>query len=192
LLSPAVRASVFHFTGSYVVPFLMIPLDDAVIQDTQRWVPAGDDAALLAEAMGLANVAAVAFWVGYRLLVAIRLGTTASRMLRTSGFVKSTLQINVPVALVSTAATLAAILISIRLGVFGYSSNYNDLFSNAEYRQVLSTMQLFLPLNLFLFSYDAFYRRATGPATGSCATSTLSWQRRHKCSPLAPDGLWAR
>jgi hypothetical protein len=166
LLSPAVLASVFHFSGSYVLPFLMIPLDDAVIGNTQRWVPAGDNAMLLTEAMGLANAAAVAFWVGYRLRTAIRLGTTASRALRSSGFVRFTLQINVPVALVSTAATLAAILISIRLGVFGYSSNYNDLFSNAEYRQLLSTVQVFLPLNLFLFSYDAFCRLGRGRPTG--------------------------
>lgn len=166
LLSPAVLASVFHFTGSYVVPFLMIPIDDAVLQNTQRWAPAGDNGALLAEAMTLANVAAIAFWVGYRLSVAIKLGTAASRALRSSGFVRSSLQINVPVALLTTAATLAAILISIRLGVFGYSSDYNDLFSNAEYRQVLSIFQLFLPLNLFLFSFDAFLRWGKGRPTG--------------------------
>lgn len=166
LLSPAVLASIFHFFRSYALPFLLLPISPAVLDNLQRWVPGGNAANLLVGALFLANLAAIAFWVGYRLSASKSIGLSIAHALRRGGLVRSTLNINTSVLLASVVISIASFLISIRLGVFGYSSNYNALFVNAEYRQMLTVGQSLLPVALFLLTYGALLRRKHAKIVG--------------------------
>jgi len=156
LLSPPVLASMLHFFLSYAAPILAIQLTDDFCVRLAAWSGVTEPAELINLVMYLVIGCAIALWFGYRSMLARSGAEFVRAELGRMGFIRHRISPNMPVLILMGIVSLLATLTEIRLGVFGYSSNYDALFGQAQYRQLLASAADMMGLCLFLIAVSTF------------------------------------
>jgi len=134
-LNPASLASLVVFSFPFGISNFIFFLPDEVtislglsreITDAMVWL------------MALALSGAIAMWIGYD----SRFGRLIANSFASSEILKryviTSFRLNVPAVLFLLAVTIACRFISIYLGIYGYSSNYDRLIEAASYSQYLA------------------------------------------------------
>lgn len=153
LLSPVVMASIMTFGISFgVANFLyFLPAPTLELVGLTPYVSYG-----MVKLMWLVLLAAIAMWIGYRSHIAKALGSRLARGTR-HRWIRCAPK---PHALAVPCLALLAIgarLLQVRLGVFGYASNYGALIEMGRYTQYLALMASLGQLALLLAALT-FYR----------------------------------
>ena len=127
-LHPAVLASALHFGRTYLLPNTRFfdPSGFSYISGTLTFVTRRTYE-VLSMAMWAVLLAAIGMWIGYRSAPSIALGERAGAWLRRRRVIRTTARINFAVVALLILLSLAAFLVSVRLGVFGYSAEAQSL-----------------------------------------------------------------
>jgi len=133
-INPVVLASLFTFVLAFGVSNVLFFMPEDVLEVVglepivTPWMN---------QLMLLVMLGALAMWLGYDSGIGRRLG----RMLQISRFLHqwmtTSTRVNRPALYVCIAISLVARLLMIKLGVYGYSSNFNQLIAGAAYTQYL-------------------------------------------------------
>ncbi len=168
LLSPVALACFVHFFLGYVTPILAADLGDGIFVKTANWTRQADPVPLMNRTLILAILCALAIGAGFHAPLSRRLAAGIAERLRRTGWIRRAPEANFVVLIAMLGIAVGAVLIQVRLGVFGYSSNYQALFEFAAYRRVLDLCVSLLALCLFLLALRAFAQgRAGRPSYGS-------------------------
>ncbi|MHB0866224.1 MAG: hypothetical protein ACYC6B_02945 [Thermoleophilia bacterium] len=134
-INPVVLASIFTFVTTFGVTNVLFFLPEDVVAlvglepIATPWMN---------QLMLLVVLGAISMWVGY----SSGMGRSMGRMLQRSRVLRKwmspSLRINKPALYVFLAISLIARLLAIKLGVYGYSSTYDQLIAGASYTQYLS------------------------------------------------------
>jgi hypothetical protein len=157
ILSPAILASSVHFYLSYSLPMLGTFFDDGLLRTMHLWTE-DEHTGWLIYAMVLVCLSAVVFWRGYRCSIGLSMGRRVAAALRRTGLIRAELRPNLFIVFVLIAASIAARMTLINLGIFGYSSDRATLYEYAAYRQYLEHAAALGLLALFLIAVDLFNR----------------------------------
>jgi hypothetical protein len=131
-MNPVVLASVFTFVMTFGVTNILyfVPEDVVALVGLQPIATPWMNQLMLLVVLG-----ACAMWVGY----SSGMGRSTGRMLQRSRVLRKwmspSLRINKPTLYAFLAISLIAKLWAIKLGVYGYSSNYDQLIAAAAYTQ---------------------------------------------------------
>lgn len=131
-INPVVLASIFTFVMSFGVTNLLyfLPEDVVVLVGLQPIATPWMNQLMLLVVLG-----AISMWVGY----SSGMGRSTGRLLHRSRvlrkWVSPSLRINKPALYACLAIGLIAKLWAIKLGVYGYSSTYDQLIAGASYTQ---------------------------------------------------------
>jgi len=134
-INPVVLASIFTFALAFGVTNLLffLPEDVLVLVGLEPIVTPWMNQLMLLVVLG-----AISMWVGY----SSGMGRSMRRMLQRSRvlrkWISPALRINKPALYGCLAISLIAKLWAIKLGVYGYSSTYDQLIAGASYTQYFS------------------------------------------------------
>lgn len=152
-INPVVLASAFTFALAFGVTnvLFIMPEDKLALVGLQPIATPWMNQIMLLVVLG-----ACAMWVGY----SSRLSRNIGRFLRESRtlnkWMKISVRVNRPVLYTCLAASLLARLLAIKLGVYGYSSTYDQLIEGAAYREYLSIAESLGKLVLVGVSIQCF------------------------------------
>lgn len=158
LLTPPLMASVVHFLPSYLVPILMTVFVDDTMLNTSQFTGDTNPVPWVNRTLALVLACAVAMWAGYLWPAGVRIADLARAKLARTGWIRREFRPNVPVLFVMLVISIAAFLIEVRLGVYGYSSDPGSLIRYAKYRSFLDYGLNLLDLGLFLVAMRSFDR----------------------------------
>lgn len=134
-INPVVLASIFTFALAFGVTnvLFLLPEDMIALVGLQPIATPWMNQLMLLVVLG-----ACAMWVGYSSGMGRNMGRMLqrSRVLRT--WMSSSVRVNMPALYACLAIGLIARLLAITLGVYGYSSTYDQLIAAAAYTQYLA------------------------------------------------------
>lgn len=134
-INPIVLASLFTFATGFAISNVLYLLPDNMVatiglqSDVTAWMN------LL---MFLVVLAACGMWMGYSSSFARNIGEMLRRNVLMRNWMSTSDRVNMPVLYVFVLVSLVARMIEINLGIYGYSSTYDQLMATASYREYLS------------------------------------------------------
>ena len=152
-LNPVVLASILTFASPFGITNLLFYMPAAML------APIGFEpiaTVWMNQLMLLVILGACAMWVGYSSLMGRSIGRLLkqSRLLRK--WISTSTRMNKFVLFVLFAISLIAKLLAIELGVYGYSSSYDQIIAAASYTQYLGIAQLLGKLALLGVAIQCF------------------------------------
>lgn len=152
-LNPVVMASVFTFVlGFGITNFIYsMPID---ILESLKLTPVVTP--WMNKVMLLVILGACAMWAGYASKSAAGLVARVEQSKLLKRLIVKSVRVNRPVIYASLAISLVARLIEIKLGVYGYSADYDQLISGAAYREYLSMAESLGKLALVAAAIQCF------------------------------------
>lgn len=152
-INPVVLASLFTFVLAFGVSNAIYFLREDVVALVGLHPIATP---WMSQLMLLVVLGACAMWVGYGSSVGRNIGQRLQRSRLLRKYMKVAGRINMPALYVCLALSLLARLAAIRLGVYGYSSDYDELIAGANYRQYLSMAESLGKLALIAVATQRF------------------------------------
>lgn len=152
-LNPVVLASAFTFALPFGVTNVLFFLPEDVISlvglepIATPWMN---------QLMLLVILGACAMWVGYSSAAGRDLGRAIARACVFRRWLRSSLRVNNLAVYSCLAISLAARILAIKLGVYGYSSTYEELVAAAQYSQYLAMAQSLGQLALVVLAIQCF------------------------------------
>jgi hypothetical protein len=101
-------------------------------------------------------IAACSMWIGYRSAVGRRMGKAVEKNSLLKKWMVISFRVSTPALFLLCAVSLVARLFAIKLGVYGYSSTYDDLIEGAKYREYLSMADSLGKLSLVAAAIQCF------------------------------------
>ncbi|WP_156829307.1 hypothetical protein [Amorphus coralli] len=157
LVQPPVLASIMLFGKDYILPNIpsVFGVENPVAARFIAWK--GDYLFWLNLSLLGVLIAVFCMWRGYNAGTGIRLAGVIQRFLLRRNLVSASLNPNMPVVVALFALSVLAVLIQIRLGIFGYSSDLERLQQTRDVAAWLTLMNqagslAFLVLSLAVFS----------------------------------------
>ena len=137
-INPIVLASIFTFVLAFGVTNVLFFMPEDVVglvglePVATPWMN---------RLMLLVVLGACAMWVGYSSGVGRNMGRILQRSRVFRKWISSSVRVNKPALYTCVGISLIARLLAIKLGVFGYSSTYDQLIAGAAYTQYLAMAQ---------------------------------------------------
>lgn len=131
-INPVVLASIFTFVMAFGVTNVLffLPEDVLVLVGLQPIVTPWMNQLMLLVVLG-----AISMWVGYSSGMGRSMGRRLQRSRMLRKWITPSLRINKPALFACLAISLIAKLWAIKLGIYGYSSTYDQLIAGASYTQ---------------------------------------------------------
>jgi len=160
-INPVVLASIFTFVLAFGVTNVLyfFPEDLGALVGLEPIATPWMNQLMLLVVLG-----AISMWVGYSSGMGRRMGRMlqCSRVLRK--WMSPSLRINKPALYACLAISLLAKLWAIKLGVYGYSSSYDQLIAAASYTQYFSMADSLGAVALMVVALQVFARRRSSLA----------------------------
>ena len=137
-INPVVLASMFTFVMAFGVTNVLYFMPEEVVALVGLQPIATP---WMNQLMLLVTLGACAMWVGYSSAVGSNMGRMLERSRVVHKWMSSSARVNKPVLYACLSISLIARLLAIKLGVYGYSSNYDQLIAGAAYTQYLTMAQ---------------------------------------------------
>lgn len=176
-IQPPVLASIMLFGKDYILPNIptFFGMENPVAAEFMAW--RGDYLYWLNMALLGVLIAVFAMWRGYNAGIGGRLAGRIQRFLVRRRLVSSSFNPNMPVVVVLFLLSVLAVVIQIRLGVFGYSSDQERLQQTQDIRAWVTLLEqagslAFLVLCLAVFTKG----RKKGAALWAFFLIVLFWQ----------------
>jgi len=134
-INPVVLASIFTFVMAFGVSNVLYFFPEDVV-DLVGLSPIVTP--WMNQLMLLVVLGAVSMWVGYSSGIGRRMGMMLQRSRVLGKWMSPSFRVNRPVLFSCLAISLMAKLVAIKLGVYGYSSTFDQLMSAASYSQYLN------------------------------------------------------
>ncbi|MDP1614645.1 MAG: hypothetical protein Q8L68_02500 [Methylococcales bacterium] len=152
-INPVVLASIFTFVLTFGVSNVLffMPEDEVALVGVQPNVTFWMNQLMLLVLLG-----AVSMWVGYSSGIGLGMGRMLQRSREMRKWMKISGRINMPVVYFCLVTSLIARLLAIKLGVYGYSSSYDQLIAAASYTEYLSMAGLLGKLALLCVALQCF------------------------------------
>jgi len=137
-INPVVLASIFTFVMAFGVTNVLYFMPEDVVglvglePVATPWMN---------QLMLLVVLGACAMWLGYSSGVGRNIGRMLQRSRVLRKWVSSSVRVNMPALYAYLAISLMTRLLAIKLGLFGYSSNYDQAIAGAAYTQYLTMAQ---------------------------------------------------
>lgn len=131
-INPVVLASIFTFVMAFGITNVLFFLPESVLD------PVGMSPLVtpwMNQLMLLVLLGAISMWAGYTSGLGRKLGIAMQRSHVLRKWMSPSSRINKPALYACLAISLIAKLLAIKLGVFGYSSSYDQLIAGAAYTQ---------------------------------------------------------
>lgn len=166
-INPVILASIFTFAIAFGVTNVLYFLPGGMLglvgvePVSTRW---------MSQLMLLVILAACAMWVGYSSGAGRNLGRSLQRSHTLRRWMRRSPRVNKPALYICLAISLVAQLVAIKLGVFGYSSTYDQLIAGAAYREYLSMAESLGKLALVGVAMRCF-----APSHGTLSDRLLLW-----------------
>lgn len=161
LLNPVALASLFSFAVAFGVTNVLyfMPEDVVSLVGLEPTVTAW-----MNELMLLVVLGACAMWAGYGSGAGRTLGRIINKARVLRKFLVPSARVNSNAVYACLAISLAARLLAIKLGVYGYSSTYEELIAAAEYTQYLAMAQSLGQLALVALAIQCFASPRAAPS----------------------------
>jgi hypothetical protein len=159
LLSPAVLASFMCFYLAYCAPMIEMYFDDRINRQVMSWIDDERGMDWITYAMFVTVVATIAFWRGYRFFICGRIADGLKRLVQGTGLARPVWKLNLPVIFLFSVISIGAMLVEIRLGVFGYAAHQDALYEYVSYRSYLDYAVSLGLICLFLIAMETFRPR---------------------------------
>ena len=152
-INPVVLASIFTFVMAFGVTNVLYFMPEEVVALVGLQPIATP---WMNQLMLLVVLGACAMWIGYSSGVGRNMGRMLQRSRVLRKCVSSSVRVNKPALYACLAISLIARLLAIKLGVFGYSSSYDQLIAGAAYTQYLAMAQSLGQLALVCVAIQCF------------------------------------
>lgn len=154
-LNPIVIASVATFGISYGMSNFMLMVSGEKVEQVGLGVEITPE---MVKHAWLAFFSAIAMWLGYGSSFARKLCAPGHRLI--ARFLPGSGNVRLQVIPVLFAVSLAARFVAIRLGIFGYSSSYEDLIKHASLSQYLHILGSLGKLALLIVALELYSGKA--------------------------------
>ncbi len=152
-IKPPILASIFTFAlPCGITNFIfLLPDDDIYSVGIEPTITPWMNILML-----MVIMAAISMWSGYSSSVGYNIGCFLQKNKLVNKLIIRSYTINKPVIIILIFITFLAKLISIKLGIFGYSANYDDVIMAANYTQYFSIADSLSKLILFVLALSYY------------------------------------
>ncbi|HLA63658.1 MAG TPA: hypothetical protein VK610_04480, partial [Rhodothermales bacterium] len=158
-VSPVVVASIMMFIIPFGVSNITYMIPARYAQALTEMLMVGLDYSDMNRAMFMAVLGGIAMWWGYRSKIGVRFGNSIKRAVLTSGFISRSFKPNTTFVAACIILSIVARLWMVKLGIFGYSSDLDQLRLTSGFNQYLKMLE---KMGLLALTILAISHYATG------------------------------